>query len=59
MGMVMIKCPVTGKPVPTGFGMDRATFDNPTNQFTNNNVGCPHCGQTHTWSKPDAWVEGD
>jgi len=58
MGQVMIKCPVTGKPLPTGFNMPKASFASAT--LTNNSVGpCPHCGQMHTWSKADAWVEGD
>ncbi len=53
--MVMIRCPVTGKEVPTGFGMDRASFE--SCQFIDNSFGCAACGQMHTWSKGDAFVK--
>ena len=56
MGMVMIKCPKTGKPVPTGFGMDKGSFESST--LTNNTVSpCPACGGKHTWSKKDGWLQ--
>jgi len=58
MGQVMIKCPTTGKSLSTGMAMDEQSFESA--QLINNVVGaCPHCGQNHTWSKPDAWVEND
>jgi endogenous inhibitor of DNA gyrase (YacG/DUF329 family) len=57
MGQVVIKCPKTGKSVPTGMAMDKRAFEGST--LSNNAIGCPHCGQTHVWSKLDAWVEGD
>ena len=57
MPRIMIKCPKTKKLVPTGFAMDKASFDNPTNVLTNNTVSCPACGQNHTWSKSDAVLE--
>lgn len=58
MGMVMIKCPTTGKPVPTGIGMDKGSFEG--SSLTDNTVAsCPHCGADHTWSKSDAYLEGD
>lgn len=57
MGNVVIDCPVTGKPVRTGIGMDRASFEG--SALTNNQVDCPHCGQVHTWSKADARLEGE
>ena len=56
MPHIMINCPSTNKPLPTGISVgDQAAFDN--NSFTNNSVQCPHCQQMHTWSKKDAWVE--
>ena len=56
--MVMITCPNTGKPVPTGIGMNKASWA--TTTLADNTVGeCPHCGQTHTWSKEDAYLEDD
>jgi hypothetical protein len=58
VGRIMIKCPVTGKPLPTGIGIDKKSWENPSNQFSNNQIGpCPHCGQMHTWSKKDAYYE--
>lgn len=56
MGMVMIKCPTTGKAIPTQIGMDKQSFQSST--LVNNTIGpCPACGQFHTWSKKDAWVQ--
>lgn len=55
MPSVKIKCPVTGKDVPTGMVMDLVSFANAT--LTNNTIQCPHCGKVHTWSKVDAFVE--
>lgn len=51
----MIKCPKTGKPVPTGVVMDAASFA--TASLTGNRVKCPHCPETHRWDKKDAWLE--
>jgi endogenous inhibitor of DNA gyrase (YacG/DUF329 family) len=56
MGMVMIVCPTTKKPVPTGIAMDKASFNSST--LTNNSVSCPHCGKMHVWSKRDAFLAG-
>lgn len=54
MAKVMIKCPVTGKPVFTG-------MDFPKNMdmsgVRNNSIGCPHCGRSHTWDGKDAYFE--
>ena len=58
MGKVMIKCPETGKAVPTGMAMDKASFD--TAVLSNNTLGnCPACGKDHVWSKEDAFLEED
>jgi len=53
--IVKIKCPTTGKDVDTGIAMDLGSFATAT--FKANAVKCPHCGQTHVWSKQDAFVE--
>lgn len=55
MARIMIKCPKTGKPVPTGVVMDAASFA--TASLTGNRVKCPHCPETHRWDKKDAWLE--
>lgn len=54
----MIKCPDTGKPLATGFGMDKQSFESPGMVLKDNQVGpCPHCGGSHVWSKEDAWLQ--
>ena len=55
MARVMIKCPVRGKAVPTGMEADEAAFKSV--KYENNEFGCPACGQIHTWSKEDAFLE--
>jgi hypothetical protein len=55
MPRIMIKCPTTGKLIPTGMAADQNSFDSST--FTNNSVQCPECGRMHTWSKQDAQLE--
>ncbi len=58
MPRVMIKCPKTGKPVPTGMGADQKSFE--SGCFRDNSFGpCPECGQRHIWQKDDAFLEGD
>lgn len=57
MPNLMIKCPGTGKLVGTGIAIDKASFDNPTNQMSGNSIRCPACGQTHTWDKKDVAPE--
>ena len=52
MGMLMIKCPSTGKYVPTGIVMDRSSFE--TCRLENNAVHCPECSEVHTWGSADA-----
>jgi endogenous inhibitor of DNA gyrase (YacG/DUF329 family) len=51
MAMLMIKCPATGKPTPTGVAMDKKSFE--TSVLTNNTTTCPHCKGAHMWSKKD------
>ncbi len=55
MARVMIICPVTKKPVPTGIAMDEQGFR--TSQLIDNNTQCAACGQMHLWSKKDAFLE--
>jgi hypothetical protein len=56
MGQVMIECVNTGKPLSTGIEMDKDSFENAG--LSENWVDCPHCGDSHNWSKSDAWLEG-
>jgi endogenous inhibitor of DNA gyrase (YacG/DUF329 family) len=58
MPSVVINCPSTGKPVPTGIGADAGSFA--TMQLSNNTLsGCPECGGNHTWSKEDAFLAAE
>jgi transposase-like protein len=57
MATLLIKCPTSGKSVPTGFGMDPVSFAEPTNQLFGNSFRCPACGKIHTWDKKDAFLE--
>lgn len=52
---VVFTCPNTGKTVPTGISMDEQTLATAT--LSGNFVYCPHCRQTHVWSKEQARVE--
>lgn len=39
--------------------MEKEQFENPKYVMVHNHAGCPHCGQTHTWDKKDAWLPDD
>ena len=53
---VMIRCPVTGRSIPTGLTADPSTWA--ARPLSPNRVPCPECKQTHVWSKADASLEG-
>lgn len=55
MGAVMIKCPATGKGIPTGMRADRKSFSR-TPVFIAH-AYCPFCRTQHEWFAKDAWVE--
>ncbi|HYM02788.1 MAG TPA: hypothetical protein VET85_07555 [Stellaceae bacterium] len=55
IGRVKIQCVNTDKVVDTGYGMDRAFFDDAP--LDRNSLVCPACGQVHVWSKRQAWFE--
>jgi 4-hydroxy-3-methylbut-2-en-1-yl diphosphate synthase IspG/GcpE len=52
---IMIRCPVTKKPVFTEIEIAGESFK--TSTFEGNVVKCPHCGQTHVWAKKDAFLQ--
>jgi len=54
MGVVMIKCPRSGREISTGIKADRATF-NATPVFFAVTY-CSICRTTHEWFAKDAWV---
>lgn len=60
MAMVMLTCPKTGKPLPTGIELDERSFD--TMAFEARGKGrasvvpCPHCGKAHSWGGGGAYL---
>jgi hypothetical protein len=52
MGVLMIKCPSTGRAVSTGIEMS-AIDQLPTVVAK---AICPACGCVHEWTKADAWL---
>ena len=56
MNQIVIKCPITGKLVYTGFAMDQQTFTAlPIEEM--DPIECPACHQLHRWAKKDALFE--
>jgi len=54
MGMVMIKCPQTGRAIPTGIQIDRERFRASPVFFSR--TRCPVCQADHAWFAREAWV---
>ena len=52
MGMIMIRCPATGREVSTGIE-DADVEELPTRE---SHDVCPVCGRVHEWTKDDAWL---
>ncbi|WGR93244.1 MULTISPECIES: hypothetical protein [unclassified Bradyrhizobium] len=55
MGMVMVKCPQTGRAIPTGLTIDREGFRRSAVFFSRTH--CPICRADHMWFAQDAWVD--
>lgn len=55
MGAVMIKCPVTDNPIPTGIEAEREAFGR-TPVFMAR-CFCRYCLTEHEWFAQAAWVE--
>jgi hypothetical protein len=55
MGMVMIKCPQTGRAIPTGITIDRESFQRSPVFFRR--TRCPTCNTDHAWFAREAWVD--
>jgi hypothetical protein len=54
MGMIMVKCPQTGRAIPTGIETDRDSFRRSPVFF--GHTRCPICHVHHAWFARDAWV---
>ena len=52
---VMMKYASAGKPVNTRLFMSKYAFQKAI--ILGRKVRCPHCGQTHVWSKKDAILQ--
>ncbi len=52
MSMLYIKCPKTGKNVPTGISVPK---NSDLSGFTKNSISCPHCGEIHMWDGKHAF----
>lgn len=59
MPKVMITCPNTGKPIFTGMSMDEKSFEQDSKAFSQTGTPCEECGELHTWTRQDAFLEGD
>jgi hypothetical protein len=57
MPVLLISCPVTGKPVPTGLGAGRGAADVACTSMAVH--PCPHCDRGHVWARADAYFEGE
>ena len=57
MSSVMIKCPVTGRPVTTGIETEQTVFRRLPKVA--GRMQCPACGQEHAWSVTAAWLAGE
>jgi hypothetical protein len=55
MGIVMIRCPATGREISTGIKVDRPRFECSPVFFAQ--TFCPFCRTEHQWFAKDAWVE--
>ena len=54
MGVVMVKCPDTGRIISTGMVADRQSFNAMPVFFAR--VHCPICKKQHEWFARQAWV---
>jgi len=54
MGAIMVRCPQTGRDIPTGFVAEREAFKATPVFFAR--VHCPFCRTEHEWFARDAWV---
>lgn len=55
MGTVMIRCPKTGRSVSTEIETEVSDFERLP--YVEAELHCPHCGQNHTWTRREAWLQ--
>ena len=54
MGVVMIRCPVTGVGISTGITADQTSFG--SSPVFISRTRCPICASDHEWFAGDAWL---
>jgi hypothetical protein len=54
VGIIMIKCPQTGRAIPTGIKADRESFRCSAVFFARTH--CPICQTNHDWFAKEGWV---
>jgi predicted RNA-binding Zn-ribbon protein involved in translation (DUF1610 family) len=52
MGVLIFRCPKTGRDFSTGIYLEEDSFQRLPDTVTK--ARCPHCGQTHSWWTHDA-----
>ena len=57
VGVLLIKCPVTGREFSTGIETDERSLELIPDTVAQS--PCPHCGNDHAWSKFDARLSED
>ncbi len=48
---ILVRCPSTGKLAPTGKTVEESAWE--TTKLNRPRLKCPHCGETHSWTKKD------
>jgi hypothetical protein len=57
MADIMIRCPTTGKPVPTGLTTEKIKFESLSEIKIP--LKCPACLKLHHWEHKQAWVQNE
>jgi hypothetical protein len=55
LGIVMVRCPKTGRELSTGIEMDAASLEQLPD--IRSKIECPVCGVEHVWSTREAWLD--
>lgn len=50
---IFIDCPVTDRPLPTGYNLE--TLDDLPSNPHHNRIVCRYCGEAHEWTREDAY----
>jgi hypothetical protein len=55
MGILLIKCPHTGRSISTGIEVDPQSFAKLPDTLSR--LKCPACGLDHAWWTREAWLQ--